>query len=124
MKWTFLELPKFNKTNTEIKDGKDCWAAFLKNAVSNSNMSDEEESYLMPNDIMKLAYERIDQNYQNDKEARCYRGYEDGRRDKNSALIFSYEEGVQEGKEIARKKIKAEKEAEIDKIKEENKKIL
>ena len=95
--FTFIELPKFNKTNiTELKTILEKWCYFFKNAA---RTSEEDLEKLIGSDlVIKQAYDALSQFNWSEPELIAYDEEIKRIRDNIAALDYQYDKGKAEGK--------------------------
>jgi predicted transposase/invertase (TIGR01784 family) len=98
--FSFLELPKFDKTIDELSNMVEKWAYFFKHAY---HTRDEELVKLIGNDtILREAYHALDRFNWTQVQLNTYQQQEKRERDAMSILIQAREEGREEGREEER----------------------
>ena len=100
--FTFIELPKFNKTNiSELNTILEKWCFFFKNAAKTS---EEDLEKLIGSDlVIKQAYDALSQFNWSEPELVAYDEEIKRIRDNIAALDYQYDKGKSEGKaEVAK----------------------
>jgi predicted transposase/invertase (TIGR01784 family) len=94
--FTFLELPKFQKSMLECKTMLEKWSYFLKHA---EDMPEYAVEPFVGNDaILERAYQELNKTYWNEAEMNSYESDEKRVRDNQSALDYARDVGKAEGK--------------------------
>ena len=108
--FTFIELPKFNKTNiNELSSILEKWCFFFKNAAKTS---EEDLEKLIGSDlVIKQAYDALSQFNWSEPELLAYDEEIKRIRDNIAALDYQYDKGIEKGIE----KGKTERDLEIAK---------
>ena len=105
--FTFIELPKFNKTIEELTTLEEKWYYFFKHA---GDTSPEDLKRLTGKDqIIERVYQELDRHYWSKEELLGYERAEKAKNDYISSLKQKFKEGFEEGKAQAKKE-KAEEE--------------
>ena len=104
---TFIELPKFNKTNIdELSNILEKWCFFFKNA---SKTSAEDLKKLIGSDlVIEQAYDALSQFNWSEPELIAYDQEIKRIRDNIAALDYQYDKGIEKGKAEGMEKGKAE----------------
>jgi predicted transposase/invertase (TIGR01784 family) len=93
--FTFVELPKFNKTADELETLEDKWYYFLKHAEESSNI----ESILAENPAIREAYTVLERTRWNESELYEYERVAMAVSDARSAFLAAEREGLERGLE-------------------------
>ena len=91
--FTFVELPKFNKSISELETMEDKWYYFLKHAEESNNI----DAALASNPEIKEAYGVLEQVRWSEKELLAYDRVAMGVLDTLGALSAARKEGLEEG---------------------------
>ena len=111
--FTFLELPKFQKSIDELSTISDKWMYFFKNAEETTE-SDLEK--LVGKDmIIERAYDELDRFHWNEEELLTYDQAEKYEGAYIASMAQKYDEGLEKGREEGLEKGKRERELEIAK---------
>ena len=99
--FTFIELPKFNKTNiSELNTILEKWCFFFKNAAKTS---EEDLEKLIGSDlVIKQAYDALSQFNWSEPELLAYDEEIKRIRDNIAALDYQYDKGIEKGIEKGR----------------------
>jgi len=98
--FTFLELPKFQKSIAELSTISDKWMYFFKNA---EKTSDRDLEKLIGNDmIIERAYEELDRFHWNEEEILTYDQAEKYEGAYIASMSQKYDEGLEKGLEKGR----------------------
>jgi len=105
--FTFIELPKFNKTNiNELSSILEKWCFFFKNAAKTS---EEDLEKLIGSDlVIKQAYDALSQFNWSEPELLAYDEEIKRIRDNIAALDYQYDKGIEKGIEKGIKQGKTE----------------
>ena len=104
--FTFLELPKFNKTIDELTTMEEKWTYFFKHA---SETSPEELEKITGSDIViRQAYDVLDQFHWSQEELRTYEREKKSQLDGQAMLLSAKLEGKAEGIKVVAKNMLAQ----------------
>jgi predicted transposase/invertase (TIGR01784 family) len=95
--FTFLELPKFQKSMGECKTMLEKWTYFLKHAQETPEY--DVEPFIGNDRILERAYEELNKTYWSEAEMNSYESDEKRVRDNKSALDYATEKGMEIGME-------------------------
>ena len=96
--FSFIELPKFNKTISELKTNIDKWIYFFKYAPE---ITDEELGRAVgKNSAISMAYEVINRYYWSDKEINTYEKIKKIEMDNKAVMEAALDDKFDEGKAI------------------------
>lgn len=112
MKWTIVELAKFNKGIDEINTQQDRWIFLLKNAKM---LSEEEKKKLTDDVIIKSACERIDRTTWSHEDKIYYDRAEDRRKVENGSFAKERQEGRAEKEQEVKQRDNRRKKRKIEK---------
>ncbi len=105
--FTFIELPKFNKTLDELSNIREKWYYFLKNATETSP---QDLKKLIGHDpILEKAYQELVGAFWSDEELRTYEQVEKRTNDYLACLEQKFEEGKAVGRTLVKAKLIEEK---------------
>ena len=93
--FTFISLPKFNKTFEELSSLEERWCYFLKYAEQTS--PEDLEKIIAMGGILKKAYHELDKFYWTEQEIINYDHAEKTRRDYLASLAQKLDEGIKIG---------------------------
>ena len=112
--FTFIELPKFNKTNiSELNTILEKWCFFFKNAAKTS---EEDLEKLIGSDlVIKQAYDALSQFNWSEPELLAYDEEIKRIRDNIAALDYQYDKGIEKGIEKGKAEGKSEERIELAK---------
>jgi predicted transposase/invertase (TIGR01784 family) len=111
--FTFLELPKFNKTIDKLSSTTEMWCYFFKHA---NETSEKDLSKLAEHEqIIARAYEELNRFSWNEEELRTYEQTEKYEWDYQASLEQKFDEGIAQGIEKGKVEGKAEGRAEGEK---------
>ena len=102
--FTFVELPKFNKTLKELVTIEDKWYYFLKHATESDGM----EEIIANHPEIKEAYEVLDSYYWTEQEMQWYEDSILHTADQMGVVEAAKKEGREEGREEGQKRAKIE----------------
>ncbi|CAO5675441.1 MAG: hypothetical protein NEHIOOID_00529 [Holosporales bacterium] len=104
--FTFLELPKFNKTQENLETVSDKWMYFFKYAPDTE--PEMIQRICEDNDVLKLAFQELDRAYWTEEELLTYEAALKKERDLEAAFELQFDNGMAKGMEIGEAKGKAE----------------
>ena len=94
LQFTFLELPKFTKSQAELETVEDKWLYFLKHARDIDGIPES-----MQEEPLKEAFQALEQYGWNEAEMRAYEDFSLALVDQRAAGEFKYEQGLKQGME-------------------------
>ena len=115
--FTFIELPKFNKTIEELSTLEEKWCYFFRHAEETS--LEDLERLIGKDLIMKRVYHELNRFFWNEKELLSYEQAEKAKNDYLSSMGKRFAEGIAVGKAegkaegIAEERVKATQEKEL-----------
>ena len=104
--FTFVELPKFNKTLEELSNDRERWCYFFRHAEETT--LEDFEKIIEMNGVIKEAYKALDAFYWTEQELIDYEHSEKQRRDYLATLMQKFDEGEAKGR--AEERVIAEQE--------------
>jgi predicted transposase/invertase (TIGR01784 family) len=110
--FTFLELPKFDKSIDELSNTTEMWFYFFKQAAETS---EKDLQKLAEHEYIIKAYEELNRFSWNEAELRSYDQEEKYEAAYRASLEQKFDEGKAEGRAEAKAEAKAEGKAEVAK---------
>ncbi|CAO5672840.1 MAG: hypothetical protein CNLJKLNK_00609 [Holosporales bacterium] len=104
--FTFLELPKFNKTQEDLETVTDKWMYFFKYAQDTG--PEMIKKICEDNDVLKRAFQELDRAYWTEEELSTYEAALKKERDLEAAFEQQFDNGMAKGIQIGEAKGKAE----------------
>ncbi|CAO5674754.1 MAG: hypothetical protein NEHIOOID_01380 [Holosporales bacterium] len=104
--FTFLELPKFNKTQETLETVSDKWMYFFKYAPDTE--PEMIQKICEDNDVLKRAFQELDRAYWTEEELLTYEAALKKEKDLEAAFELQYDNGMAKGMEIGERKAKLE----------------
>ena len=100
--FTFLELPKFNKSINELSNMTDKWMYFFKKAFDTS--PEDLQKLTENNTILKKAYTELDSHYWTEEMFRTYEQATKYAWGYKASMDQKFDEGIDKGREEGREK--------------------
>ncbi|CAO5675435.1 MAG: hypothetical protein NEHIOOID_00528 [Holosporales bacterium] len=98
--FTFLELPKFNKTQENLETVSDKWMYFFKYAPDTE--PEMIQRICEDNDVLKRAFQELDRAYWTEEELLTYEAALKKERDLEAAFELQFDNGMAKGMEIGK----------------------
>ena len=97
--FTFIELPKFSKSSSELEAGLDYWCYYLKHAAETKPA--DYDRLIANSPIIKRAYQALDQYYWSEAELNTYQQWVKAERDskgiERQKLLDAEAKGMEKG---------------------------
>ena len=120
--FTFIELPKFTKTITELSSLQEKWCYFFKHAEETSR--EDLKKLIGKDEIIERVYHELDRFSWDESELLAYERAEKAKNDYLSSMNKKFTDGKAEGKAEERAKAEQEKADILAKTEQEKKDLL